>query len=373
MYSTCIFCHTQLGSNESVEHFPLGRRLAFDSTRGRLWVVCRKCERWNLTPLEERWEAIEECERLFAATRLRMSTDNIGLARLPEGLELVRIGTPQRPEMAAWRYGDQLGRRRWKYLAYTGVGVAATGLVIAGPLTGIMVGGSFAALNLANSARSLYQTRRVRTRVVLPGQGAPGGLRRQHVNRASIERTGGGWGLHVPFDIPYERAIPLPNGRLVRLPRWGRFEDEAFLRGEAALQVASKLLPHINASGATKREVTSALGLIDDVSEPSGMFARYAWQPVKGRRRWSSSNALSGHALSGLPKEVRLALEMASHEEAERRALEGELALLEEEWRQAEEIAAIADDLFVPDETKSRLAALRGSAGEISDGGGDAK
>jgi len=150
------------------------------------------------------------------------------------------------------------------------------------------------------------------------------GLRLQHISRASIERTDDGWGLHVPFDIPYGRAFPLPNGRLVQLPRWGRFEDEAFLRGEAALQVASKLLPHINVSGATKRQVTSALELIDAVSEPSGMFTRYAWQPVKRRRRWSSSNALPGHALSGLAKEVRLALEMASHEEAERRALEGE-------------------------------------------------
>jgi hypothetical protein len=25
-----------------------------------LWVVCRHCERWNLSPLEERWEAVEQ-------------------------------------------------------------------------------------------------------------------------------------------------------------------------------------------------------------------------------------------------------------------------------------------------------------------------
>jgi hypothetical protein len=42
---------------------------------------------------------------------------------------------------------------------------------------------------------------------------------------------------------------------------------------------------------------------------------------------------------------VALALEMALHEETERRALEGELAMLEAMWRQAEEIAAIADRL----------------------------
>ena len=42
---------------------------------------------------------------------------------------------------------------------------------------------------------------------------------------------------------------------------------------------------------------------------------------------------------------MRLALEMASHEETERRAMEGELALLEAAWKNAEEIAAIADAL----------------------------
>lgn len=48
----------------------------------------------------------ETCERLFRATRIRTSTENVGLARHTEGLELVRIGEPLRPEFAAWRYGD---------------------------------------------------------------------------------------------------------------------------------------------------------------------------------------------------------------------------------------------------------------------------
>jgi hypothetical protein len=45
-----------------------------------------------------------------------------------------------------------------------------------------------------------------------------------------------------------------------------------------------------------------------------------------------------------LPVEL-LALEMALHEERERRALEGELVLLQSAWREAEEIAGIADRL----------------------------
>ena len=40
MYSTCIFCHADLGTNDAIEHFPVGQRLAFDADKGRLWVIC---------------------------------------------------------------------------------------------------------------------------------------------------------------------------------------------------------------------------------------------------------------------------------------------------------------------------------------------
>ena len=40
-----MFCKRSLGSNEVIESFPVGRRLAFDAARGRLWVVCMKCRR----------------------------------------------------------------------------------------------------------------------------------------------------------------------------------------------------------------------------------------------------------------------------------------------------------------------------------------
>jgi hypothetical protein len=63
---------------------------------------------------------------------------------------------------------------------------------------------------------------------------------------------------------------------------------------------------------------------------------------------------------ASLPAPVRLALEMALHEADERRAFEGELAELEARWREAEEIAAIADDLLVPPAVSSRLSKLRG-------------
>ena len=62
-----------------------------------------------------------------------------------------------------------------------------------------------------------------------------------------------------------------------------------------------------------------------------------------------------------LPRPTRLALEMALHEEQERRALEGELKALEAVWKQAEEIAAISDSLLLPEGTDEFLEEHRDS------------
>src|ERR1700690_1195760 len=92
MSPPCLHCTRDLGQNDSVETLPIGRRIAFDAAKGRLWVVCRSCGKWNLVPFDNRLEAIDDCARLFHDTKTRFSTDNIGLARLADGLDLVRIG-----------------------------------------------------------------------------------------------------------------------------------------------------------------------------------------------------------------------------------------------------------------------------------------
>jgi hypothetical protein len=63
--------------------------------------------------------------------------------------------------------------------------------------------------------------------------------------------------------------------------------------------------------------------------------------------------------LLGLTRVQRLAFEMALHEETERRAMEGELGDLERAWREAEEIAGIADDLLVPAGVSTRIEEFR--------------
>ena len=57
--------------------------------------------------------------------------------------------------------------------------------------------------------------------------------------------------------------------------------------------------------------------------------------------------------------DVRLAWEMATHDASEREALAGELASLETAWRDAESIAAVADNLLLPDAVRVTLDRLR--------------
>jgi hypothetical protein len=59
---------------------------------------------------------------------------------------------------------------------------------------------------------------------------------------------------------------------------------------------------------------------------------------------------------------MRLALEMAAHEDIERRAMEGELTLLEAAWRDAEEIASIADSLLLPGAIDKKVEGLKKDA-----------
>ena len=345
MYRTCLFCSSDLGRNEAVEHFPVGRRLAFDAAKGRLWVVCRKCERWNLTPLEERWEAIEECERAFRGTKLRVSTDEIGLARLKEGLELVRIGQPQRPEMAAWRYGDQFGRRRRRqYLIGGGAVLLAGTVVIAGPMLGLIGAGAISPMwNIANGATQIYRAKKL---ITVP---APDGVLRTRlsdVDRVKLEIDGDALRLSVP-------VVPSGAGK----PWWSytKMRETRVLEGEAAMRAAGALLPLVNRSGGSAADVQRAVGIVEEAESPEVLFARAA----RGLEHTRGHYARRRSSLKRVPLTTRLALEMAAHEESERRALEGELYLLEEAWQQAEEIAAIADDMFLPASVDAELARLR--------------
>ncbi len=317
MYATCMFCNKSLGTNEVVESFPIGRRLAFDAAHGRLWVVCGKCERWNLSPLEERWEAVETCERIFRGTRVRVSSENIGLAKHPEGLELVRIGEPLRPEFAAWRYGDQFGRRRRRAILY-GVGGAA---VLAAVVAGGVATGAISAGLLGQSGNfvSMFLNGRTLAKVRTP-DGKVLKLKRPHLAKARLEHDGTNWSLVLK-----------------------RRKNEYRFEGEDAQLAAGIVVSRINRNGARQSSVQDAVRLLDQRGTPEAVIRAAAGRPGGGRE--------DGGRIQKLDAPTRLAVEMVLHEEQERRALEGELWRLERAWEEAEEIAAISDDLLLPEGT----------------------
>ncbi len=326
MYQTCIHCKKPLGANEVIETFPVGRRLAFDSAKGRLWVVCRKCQRWNLTPLEERWEAVEDCERLFRDTPMRASTENIGLARHREGLDLVRIGEPPRGEFAAWRYGDQFGTRLRKQLVWAGSMGGCLLVGASGVISVSVVAGSAIAIGVYPVLAWEYLRPVVKVRlegIADGGPAAPDQVARFNRHRLRSIRL-------LPDDDEPGFSVEVSRGtRKARIP------------GEGARRVAAALLPHVNGGGGSRISVQRAVNEI----EAEGHAGRFTTHAVRlGYRDWRGR---SGN-IASFPRSTRLALEMALHEEQERRALEGELWLLEQAWKEAEEIAAISDSLLLP-------------------------
>jgi len=317
-----MFCNRPLGNNAVIETFPVGRRLAFDAVRGRLWVVCRKCERWNLTPIEERWEAVEACEKIFRETRVRVSTDNVGLAKHREGLELVRIGEPMRPEFAAWRYGDQFGRRRKRQL-FVG---AATAAVIGGVVIGGIATGLFSAVVLSQSGSFVNAWRNGRTLVKYrKDDGGVLKLKRMDLLGTRVRASDDEVGFKVEV-------------------RKGKRKE--WFQGAEARRVAGAIIPKMNATGGKLDTVQCAVDQIESSGHPQEFL-----DDLTASDRFRDRKGIPGY-INKMPKPTKLALEMALHEEQERRALEGELWMLEQAWRQAEEIAEISDNLLLPQGAK---------------------
>jgi hypothetical protein len=334
VYRTCIFCSGDLGTNDVLEAFPVSKSIVFDGWKGRLWAICPKCARWNLAPIEERWEAVEAAEKLFVDARLRVQSENVGLAKLRDGTRLIRVGQAVPGELAAWRYGDQLVKRRQHYMLYAGAAVAVGAAVMGGMVALTASGGAY---SLINAGLQFYRQKRQRKVIYrLPAARSPTGqevvLRRWHAS-GSVLRPGqvDGIALVVPDAA---RKDPKTDG-------WGKtkYVAEPLVLADAdARTFLSRAMVHLNEKGASRKRLVGAVDLLGNAGSAEDFLRRQAGEG----RTLAARKDMPGRALA---PEGALALEMALHEESERRALEGELTLLESAWREAEEIAAIADKL----------------------------
>ena len=105
----------------------------------------------------------------------------------------------------------------------------------------------------------------------------------------------------------------------------GRFwaDKREWYEGEDARRAMNSILSLINFGGGRSRDVAHAVSRIED----HGHSQRFLTATVEEQERYASKG-IPGW-IHKMPKPTRLALEMAVHEEDERRALEGELWRLE--------------------------------------------
>jgi hypothetical protein len=301
-----------------------------------LWVICPQCAKWNLTPIEERFEAIEQCEKLFRRTFTRISSDNIGMARVADGLDLIRIGSPLRPEFAAWRYAGEFFTRRQRAYAVAGATVAAASVVSAG--VGTVLG------PLASATGTYALVAWPTLTMVMAGIPMLGNaMAKDYLAFERLVARIHDGKRYLNVRIKHVRAIGLgfvsgdPSIELLHDTGWST------LTGTRASHATGVVLANTNRQGADRRAIRYAVSEIESSGDAERFVATAAKKNRWRRRSVSVLNRYRDFGAMSLSRTEQLALEMATNEETERRAMSGELRLLADAWRDAEEIARICD------------------------------
>lgn len=330
MYRRCLTCGAPFPPNGSVESLPLGARLAYDPRQGRLWQLCLRCRRWSLVPLEARWEALEELERL-ARDRGRTLSDTGRISLIRVGpLELVRVGPVSLQEESWWRFGREFRDRRLRAAALSSAGALGVGaLAVGGWVTGgLALVAGWAAWNQKEWAADRLQdlSRRVRL----------GGTAWRGERTCAVCGTGVGI---LPFGRSDEvvlRSDPVRPGEVVLSVACRRCRDDTGgleLRAAEAERALERLLAYRNHRGAEPGTVEAAARRVED----AGSAPSFTRQVAEGEPSLGSIGPTAG-----------VALEIALAGSRERRLMEMEAAELEAHWRREEELAEIIDGELTP-------------------------
>ncbi len=315
MFRTCAFCNGKLDGDGGPTDLGVGRRLAFDEWKGRLWVICPRCSRWNLAPLDDRLERIEALARAAGDGRVAAATDQVALIRW-RGYDLIRVGKPRRLELATWRYGERLRARRQEQLKFVvPMTVAAVGLAVA---VNVAAGGSVGVFvwNTPRLVKRIYVEMVGRRKIVLVEPpicercGSVMLLQARHLERARVTTTA-------------REGMAL----LLTCPSCGA--EGTMLTGADAQFALRRGLTFLNLARGGWQRAEDAARLVEAAGGPHQLIHDVARREL---------------TLRSLAPDRRLALEMAVDERAE-------VEELERQWKEAEEIAEIADGMLSADPT----------------------
>lgn len=150
----------------------------------------------------------------------------------------------------------------------------------------------------------------------IPHGGARALIRSKNLTNMELERTRDGWQLNTTHE-----------------------HGTAHLSGDEGVRALGYALSRINTFGATRNIVAQGISMIEEAGGPDALLERAARiAPAKG----GENSAM----VARYPAPVRVALELASRERRDRFELENEIALLQHEWREAEEIASITERIL---------------------------
>jgi hypothetical protein len=324
VFSTCAFCAGELGGDGGPSGLGVGRRFSFDPWKSRAWVICQRCGRWNLTPFDERIDTINALDRMAASGRVAATTAQVALIRAGP-YDVVRVGQPPRVEMATWRYGELIkAREKERMKVVVPVAIVVVGLTVA---INAAAGGSMGAFmgQIPGISNSIYTGmvgyRKVPIEPPICARcGKVMVLRAKHVKEARLQCS-----THTDLAL-------LLKCRSCR-------GEGALLEGADAETALRSGLTYVNLSRTRKlkKKASEAALQVDASGGAESFLARQARREVK---------------VGAYKGAEALALEMAVDEQVELRELE-------RQWRDAEEIADIADNLLVDPTVEDALRHLK--------------
>lgn len=319
----CLFCGAAFEANGVVEAQPVGRRLAFDPARGRLWLICGHCFRWTLASLGGRPAAVEALERLARDEATPVArTAHVVLLR-HRRLLLLRVGGAPLAEEAWWRFGRELRRRR-ATLSRRATRVSA---YLFGALnwTADLLGIADPDVTIDWSDAPVADVVRWRRFGVAAWRGrAPCPFCHSILKALRYDLSWwctplAGADGRLELGIPCPRCDPCTPEHVARLT------------GDVAEGTLRRVLAWQNVAGAPERQIRDAVRAIEVSGSPAAFTAGTSRRHTSLRR---------------LGRTGTMALEIALTESAEARARAVELQAVEFVWRREEELARIMDEVL---------------------------